>query len=235
MSSPRTKIVSARKAAAAAIDEIVDGTWFAVVVGRQRPGDVVYPRRAAAWCTPRRSPAAERQDGGAAPRPVGWHRDRQLAASRDRAVRDGARRAQCHAILLTDGRTRPKTPAELQAGIDGATAQVFQCDCRGVGADWEVNELRGDRVARCSAASTSSPSPRRWPTTSADDAGRDGPRRRRREAARLDAARLGAAVRAAGRADDRGPHRPRRRRCRRSSASSRPDRGATSRATTTSP
>src|SRR5262249_2722595 len=49
--------------------------------------------------------------------------------------------AQCHAILLTDGRDETEAPGELQAAITNATGK-FQCDCRGVGADWEVNELR---------------------------------------------------------------------------------------------
>jgi hypothetical protein len=48
---------------------------------------------------------------------------------------------QCHAILLTDGRDETEAPGELQAAITNATGK-FQCDCRGVGADWEVNELR---------------------------------------------------------------------------------------------
>jgi hypothetical protein len=47
----------------------------------------------------------------------------------------------CHAILLTDGQNQHETPEEL----DAALAEVdghFQCDCRGVGTDWEVSELR---------------------------------------------------------------------------------------------
>ena len=62
----------------------------------------------------------------------------------------------------------------------------------------------------------------------------DGARRRRREAAGLDAAGLRAAVRPAGRADDRGAERPRGRRSPSWCASTRPDRGATSPATITS-
>ncbi len=46
-----------------------------------------------------------------------------------------------HAILLTDGRNESEAPEDLQAALDRATG-VFQCDCRGVGADWEVAELR---------------------------------------------------------------------------------------------
>ncbi len=46
-----------------------------------------------------------------------------------------------HAILLTDGRNEHESPQELTEALrvcEGA----FSCDCRGVGTDWEVAELR---------------------------------------------------------------------------------------------
>ena len=46
-----------------------------------------------------------------------------------------------HAILLTDGRNEHETPSELEAAISLCEG-VFSCDCRGVGTDWEVGELR---------------------------------------------------------------------------------------------
>src|SRR5437667_374994 len=46
-----------------------------------------------------------------------------------------------HAILLTDGRNQHETPEEL-AGAITASEGYFSCDCRGVGTDWEVSELR---------------------------------------------------------------------------------------------
>jgi hypothetical protein len=49
---------------------------------------------------------------------------------------------QRHAILLTDGKNEGESAAQLQGAIDTVTGQ-FQCDCRGVGADWDVPELRG--------------------------------------------------------------------------------------------
>ena len=89
---------------------------------------------------------------------------------------------------------------------------------------------------RCSARSTSSPSPRRWPTTSGQMMRTSmGAWRRRRHAAGVGAAGRRGAVRPPGRADDRGPHRPGRGRPVRWSASTRPGRGATSPATTTWP
>src|SRR6202044_437331 len=46
-----------------------------------------------------------------------------------------------HAILLTDGKNQHETADELAAAIS-ACEGVFRCDCRGVGTDWQVAELR---------------------------------------------------------------------------------------------
>jgi hypothetical protein len=46
-----------------------------------------------------------------------------------------------HAILLTDGMNEGESPEQLDQAL-AKCAGVFQCDCRGVGADWEVAELR---------------------------------------------------------------------------------------------
>jgi hypothetical protein len=53
--------------------------------------------------------------------------------------------AQKHAILLTDGENQHETPEKLTAAIEAARGQ-FQCDCRGVGSDWKVAEVR--RIAQ---------------------------------------------------------------------------------------
>jgi len=47
-----------------------------------------------------------------------------------------------HAILLTDGVNEGETPASLQAAVAGCVG-AFQCDCRGVGDQWRVDEVRG--------------------------------------------------------------------------------------------
>jgi len=46
-----------------------------------------------------------------------------------------------HAILLTDGQNQNETPAQLSAALDECEGR-FEVACRGVGADWEVSELR---------------------------------------------------------------------------------------------
>ena len=139
MAQPYDKIVAARRAAAEAVDEIVDGTYFAIVAGNHQ-AMMVYPSGgglvAASDAT--RADAKEsirvvEPSGGTA---IGsWLRAAVGLFSTIEA-------SQCHAILLTDGRDESEKPADLQASIQSAIGK-FQCDCRGVGADWNVNELRG--------------------------------------------------------------------------------------------
>jgi hypothetical protein len=130
------KIEAARRATAAAIAELRDGVAFAVIAGDHRVRQV-YPDTGTARADERtRTEAVERvgrlhADGGTA---IGaWlHAARDLAALHPDAVR--------HAILLTDG----------QNGENGTTFRravhacvgAFTCDCRGVGTDWRVDELR---------------------------------------------------------------------------------------------
>ncbi len=47
-----------------------------------------------------------------------------------------------HAILLTDGVNEGETPASLAAAVQSCVG-AFQCDCRGVGDQWRVEEVRG--------------------------------------------------------------------------------------------
>ena len=46
-----------------------------------------------------------------------------------------------HALLLTDGQNADETPADLDDALRECEGN-FQCDCRGVGADWKADELR---------------------------------------------------------------------------------------------
>jgi hypothetical protein len=46
-----------------------------------------------------------------------------------------------HAILLTDGKNENESPSDLDAALQLAEGK-FQCDCRGVGDNWVVAELR---------------------------------------------------------------------------------------------
>jgi hypothetical protein len=49
--------------------------------------------------------------------------------------------AQCHAILLTDGKIEGEPHSALPEALSAARGK-FQCDCRGIGSDWVVDELR---------------------------------------------------------------------------------------------
>jgi hypothetical protein len=138
MDVPPTKIAAARRAAAVAVAEILDGTWFAVISGHS-VAQMVYPR----------DPALVRMDA--------LHRD--AALQHLQRVRSGGATAmgswiaaatelfglvpatQCHAILLTDGKIEGEPPSALPEALEQARGR-FQCDCRGIGSDWVVDELR---------------------------------------------------------------------------------------------
>ncbi|BEK95117.1 vWA domain-containing protein [Nocardia seriolae] len=131
------KLAAAKNATAAAISAVRDGVDFAVVAGTD-VARMVYPATPSLLpATPANKAAAIaavqqlRAGGGTA---IGnWLRlARQLFGNRD-----GLR----HAILLTDGRDEHETVQQLDAEI-AASAGVYVCDCRGVGTDGEVAELR---------------------------------------------------------------------------------------------
>ncbi|MFG1818004.1 VWA domain-containing protein [Kribbella sp. NPDC049174] len=132
---------AAAHAAQTALDQILDGVWFAVISGNDRaqlafppsPEPVMvkmdqFTRQAAKDAVSRFY-----ADGGTA---MGtWLR----LASRVFATVPSL--TQKHAILLTDGENQHETPAVLTQTIEAVTGQ-FQCDCRGVGVAWQVDEVR---------------------------------------------------------------------------------------------
>jgi von Willebrand factor type A domain/von Willebrand factor type A C-terminal domain len=138
MGKPWRKIRSARMATAAAIEALPDGTWFAIVRANH-DAEVVYPRHGGlVRKTPETMKAVHRArrllwpEGGTA-------MGRWLVAARELfALRPGA---IAHAILLTDGHNEGETPDDLALAVERCVGS-FQCDCRGVGDDWDVDELR---------------------------------------------------------------------------------------------
>jgi len=138
MDYPPTKLAEARAATAAAVDVIRDGTLFAIVAGTSTSWPV-YPTDGSMAVADERTRAAAkaalrglRANGGTA---IGqWLRlAHQIFSTSPATLR--------HAILLTDGKNQHETPDELAAAISLCEG-VFRCDCRGVGTDWEVSELR---------------------------------------------------------------------------------------------
>lgn len=138
MSSPATKISAARKAAAAAIMEIADGTWFTLIAGVGL-AEVVYPRQGMVQADGRTR--REAADAASRLQPTGGTALGQWLVT---ALQQFAQcpATQRHAILLTDGKNEGETAEQLRREIAEVTGK-FQCDCRGVGADWDVAELRG--------------------------------------------------------------------------------------------
>ena len=141
MDVPRTKMGAAREATGVAIDCIRDGVAFGVIAGTATAHQIYPPSGqlvvASAATRSEAKQAASRLRAGGGTAIGSW-----LELARD--LFSGAPGRVCHAILLTDGENRNETPEELDAVL--ATCDgVFQCDCRGVGTDWVVSELR--RVA----------------------------------------------------------------------------------------
>ncbi|HEY7830389.1 MAG TPA: vWA domain-containing protein, partial [Solirubrobacteraceae bacterium] len=138
MSAPRAKLKAATRATEVAIDCIRDGVMFGVIAGNET-ARAVYPREGGlAPASPqtredaKQAVARLKATGGTA---IGsWLAlANQLFAATPEAIR--------HAILLTDGQDEHETPEQLEAILADCEGS-FQCDCRGVGTDWEVQELR---------------------------------------------------------------------------------------------
>ena len=135
---PRRKWNALKQAADAAIAQIRDGAHFGVVVGAEG-AHVIYPPGPGLAIASNATRAeaiavidAERPGGGTA---IGrWLLEAcERLAPHERSIR--------HAILLTDGQDEHESPSELAQAV-AACDGVFQCDCRGVGIDWRVAELR---------------------------------------------------------------------------------------------
>ena len=138
MGAPRTKIAEARAATAAAVDVIRDGVVFAVIAGTHLATPIYPPDGSLAVAGPQTREQAKRAVAGLQPSggtAIGqWLRlAYQLFSSHPAQLR--------HAILLTDGKDEHETAEDLDSALrlcEGA----FSCDCRGVGTDWVVSELR---------------------------------------------------------------------------------------------
>ena len=138
MDYPRTKMMAAKEATKVAIDTLTDGAYFAVVAGTEG-ARVVYPTGGQLLRADYQSRAAAK-DAVSPPARQRRHRDGPLAGP-GRRIFDAHPNAIKHAILLTDGKDESETPADLARAIQ-ASIGTFTADCRGIGEDWEVGELR---------------------------------------------------------------------------------------------
>ncbi|MFE6053173.1 VWA domain-containing protein [Kitasatospora sp. NPDC056446] len=139
MDYPKTKINGAREATAAAIDALRDGTAFAVVAGTHEARDI-YPGdgtlATASAATRERAKDSLRRLTAAGGTAMGtWlaKADKLFLTRRDIAIR--------HTILLTDGNNEHESAEDLARNIERVTGH-FTADCRGVGTDWRIDELR---------------------------------------------------------------------------------------------
>ena len=138
------KMAAAKEAAAAAVDSLDDGVSFAVI-GGDHEANLLWPHDGRSFAVADADDRAGAKDAIGRTEPAGgtaigtWlDLARQLFGTTTAPAR--------HAILLTDGRNEHQHPHELQAAI-AACRGLFQCDCRGVGVDWEVEEMRGIATA----------------------------------------------------------------------------------------
>lgn len=138
MDMPPAKIAAARRAAKVAIGEILDGTWFAVLSGHTVAQMVYPPHPGLAKMTDvtRRdaTEAVGKLRAGGATAIGAW-----IAAATE--LFQQAPADQRHAILLTDGKIEGEPEGALEVALRNAQGR-FQCDCRGIGSDWVVEELR---------------------------------------------------------------------------------------------
>ncbi len=141
MGAPRRKLEAAREATSVAIDCIRDGVAFGVIAGTE-VASAAYP-------TDGTLVLASAQTRADAKKALGRLKAEGGTAIGSWLTLAGALFAtvpghSCHAILLTDGENQHETDEHLD-GVLSELAGRFQCDCRGVGTDWKVSELR--RVA----------------------------------------------------------------------------------------
>ncbi|MDR2896865.1 MAG: VWA domain-containing protein [Propionibacteriaceae bacterium] len=138
----RINMDAAKQAAMVAVDTILDGTYFAVIAGNHH-AYLAYPRvnhgpgmvrmDATTRQAAKQAIASFRADGGTA---MGsWL---LLAKALFHSIPALVGK---HAILLTDGENHNESTEQLAAALRSCQGQ-FQVDCRGIGVDWQVPQLR---------------------------------------------------------------------------------------------
>jgi hypothetical protein len=138
------RIHEARRALAAAVNQIRDGVWFSVVAGTE-VARLVYPAPQVPGYHSGAVRSDERTRGQAldAIRQVQANGGTAMSTWLDAAagIVSGFPGAIHHVLFVTDG----KNESERRSALDTALARyqgLYQVDCRGVGANWSVEELR---------------------------------------------------------------------------------------------
>ena len=131
------KMRGAITATQAAIDTIDNGVHFAVI-GGTTGAYMIYPREGLATADDRSREEAKQMVGRVRPKGGTAMGAWLMAAAYLVAKRPDA---IAHALLLTDGKNQNQAPGELEANIAECVGR-FQCDARGLGVDWDIDELR---------------------------------------------------------------------------------------------
>ena len=128
------RIEAVRRAAARAIDLLDSSATFFVVSFNHEARVLCAPEPATASAKGNavRRLASLRADGGTA-LSTGLQSARMLFAPYPDAIRQ--------AIFLTDGKNEHEPPGAVHAELSYC-AGIFQCDCWGVGSDWQVGEVQ---------------------------------------------------------------------------------------------
>jgi hypothetical protein len=125
----------AKQAVTTAIDLLPEDAWFCLVAGRDK-AEVVFPlapARAGNKKIARLAVQRMLSNGGTAMSTWLAEADRELAKAPPSSIR--------HALLLTDGKNESESDEKLAALLQTCEGR-FQCDARGVGADWVPEQLR---------------------------------------------------------------------------------------------
>jgi hypothetical protein len=138
MSMPAGKMRAAKQATKAAVDCIRDDVLFAVISGATQARSI-YPNAIPLAVASRQTRKAAKDAIEELWPADGTSIGRWLSLADE--LFSTAPGAIHHAILLTDGQNEGETPEQLDAVIERCEGR-FQCDCRGIGTDWEVRELR---------------------------------------------------------------------------------------------
>jgi von Willebrand factor type A domain/von Willebrand factor type A C-terminal domain len=132
-----TKLRAAKRATSAAIDCIPDGVHFGIITGNHKAEVAFPPSSPLAVSSPETRNAAKaavkKFEAGGGTAMGCWIHLAALILGDATGIR--------HAILLTDGKNESENPELFGENLRSAEG-VFQCDCRGVGADWVVQELQ---------------------------------------------------------------------------------------------
>ena len=154
MQAPIEKFEAAKRATAAAIMELVDGTYFTIVDGTEKALSVYPPEGLARASTETKAAAMRAVDGlrphGGTAMGTWLAHVRGLVGQRKGAL--------IHAILLTDGKDEHETPEEL-----GRQIGLSEGESRATAGEWEPTGRSmscARSQLRCWAPSISSPTPK---------------------------------------------------------------------------